>query len=254
MQTPISSLQHPLVKHLVKLRQNAPYRQSQQSLVIEGVKPILEICQKTKAKLILTCNLDLVPKNIQTDSLLICTEAVMQKASGLMNSEGMIAEIPQPKHNELEGKGSILILDSINDPGNLGTLMRTALALKWDGVFIVGECCDPYNEKALRASRGACLNLPWMRKDWNELKSFAARNHLQPLLADLNGEPPYPFSQQQGVMLILSNEARGPSKEALEWSQKVSIPLSEHVESLNVAIAGAILMYVIRPPTGAAFK
>lgn len=252
MQLPISSLQHPLIKHLVKLRQDSAYRHAQHSLVIEGLKPILEICQKAQAKLILTCDPNLVPKNIRTDNLLVCTEAVMQKASGLASNEGIIAEIPIPEPADLEGKKSILILDSINDPGNLGTLMRTALALKWDGIVIVGESCDPYNEKAVRASRGACLSLPWARKEWKEIKSLASRNGLQPLLADLNGNPPLSFPQHQGVILILSNEAHGPSKEALEWGRKISIPLSTDVESLNVAIAGAILMYVIRPPTGAA--
>lgn len=248
---PISSLQHPIIKHLVKLRQDARYRNAQQSLVIEGIKPILEIGCSTPAKLILTCDPTLIPKYLATETLLVCTEAVMEKASGLVNSEGILAEIPQPTHTSLEGKKSLLILDSINDPGNLGTLMRTALALNWEGVCIVGESCDPYNEKALRASRGACLSLPWMRMEWNELKSFASRNRLHPLLADLNGKLPHHFPQEQGVMLVLSNEARGPSPEALEWCEKVSIPLAETVESLNVAIAGAILMYVIRPPTGA---
>lgn len=247
MQPTISSLQHPLVKHLVKLRQNSRYRNAEQSLVIEGPKPIQEICQHTKAKIILTCYPAQLPNHIQAEKILVCTEAVMQKASGMMTTEGILAEIPQPIHPDLEGKRTLLILDSINDPGNLGTLMRTALALEWDGVLIIGDSCDPYNEKSLRASRGAGLTLPWARKNWEELKSMAARHGLLPLLADINGTPPKAILKPQGVMLILSNEAHGPSKEALEWCQKVSIPLSEKVESLNVAIAGAILMHTIRP-------
>lgn len=246
----ISSLQHPLIKHLVKLRQNSHYRTSQTSLVIEGVKPITEICQQTKAKLILTCNKQFLSIPILTEKFLLCTESVMEKASGLINSEGILAEIPLPIHPSIEDKKSLLVLDCINDPGNMGTLMRTALALGWEGAFLVGDCCDPYNEKALRASRGASLNLPWMRKNWEELKSIAKRFDKLPLLADLDGQPPEPLSPDQGVMLILSNEARGPSKEALEWCKKISIPLSSEVESLNVAIAGAILMYVIRSSTG----
>lgn len=250
MQSEISGLQHPLIKHLVKLRQNASYRKSQKTVVVEGLKPITEFCRHTAAKVILTCAPALLPENIRYEKLIVCTESVMQKASGMVSGEGILAEIPQPTPANLEGKKSILVLDGINDPGNLGTLLRTAAALKWDGAVIAGDCCDPYNEKAIRAGRGACLTFPWTRMEWDILKAFAARNRLHPLVADLDGSSPREIPAEQGVMLILGNEARGPSEEALAGSRKISIPLSEKVESLNVAIAGAILMYVIRPTIG----
>lgn len=243
----ISSLQHPLVKHLVKIRQNSSYRYDHQSIVIEGKKPVLEACQRTKAKIILTCHPNLLTKNLSADKIYLVTEQVMQKISGMVNSEGLLAEMQMPAYACLKNMRSILVLDHINDPGNLGTLLRTALALGWEGAFLIGEGCDPYNEKALRASRGACLHLPWRRGDWHEIRALCQKNHLLPLLADLEGKPPSPVEPGQGVLLILSNEARGPSKEALDWCSKVTIPISSKMESLNVAIAGGILMYSLLP-------
>jgi TrmH family RNA methyltransferase len=242
----ISSLQHPLVKHLVKLRQKKSYRYEQQAILIEGIKPVAEICLHTRAKTIMTYDRNLLPENIQADKLLIVPEDILKKISGMVQSEGVLAEFSMPGQSDLEKISPLLVLDCINDPGNLGTLLRTALALGWQGVFIVGEGCDLYNEKALRAARGAHFRLPLRRGSWQELKALAASNQLMPLLADLEGQSPQEINADQKILLILSNEARGPSNEALEWCQRVSIPISGQMESLNVSAAGAILMYLLQ--------
>lgn len=245
----ISSLQHPLVKHLVKLRQKKSYRYEQKAILIEGIKPVLEICRHTRAKTIMATNQGLLPENIQTEKLLIVPEAILEKISGMVNSEGILGEFSMPEQSELEKKFPLLVLDGINDPGNCGTLLRTALALDWQGVFIVGEGCDLYNEKTLRAARGAHFFLPLRQGTMAELKDLAFRNGLMPLLADLEGLSPHEMKADQKILLILSNEARGPSKEAIEWCQRVTIPISGKMESLNVSAAGAILMYLLQGKT-----
>lgn len=243
----ITSLQHPLIKHLVKLRQNHHYRYEQESVVIEGIKPITEICDHFKPKLLLTSDPNFISPQMHPTDLYTTTEEVMRKVSGMIKSEGILAEFPLPPNNCLKGMRSILILDTINDPGNLGTLLRTALALGWEGAFIVGDSCDPYNEKALRAARGACFNLPICQGSWEELYSLISINHMSPLIADLNGISPHSVNLQQPIALILCNEARGPSPEALALGRAISIPISKKMESLNVAAAGAILMYLLQP-------
>ncbi|MBA3239384.1 MAG: RNA methyltransferase [Parachlamydiaceae bacterium] len=242
----ISSLQHPLVKHLVKLRQRKSYRYEQQAILIEGIKPVAEICQHTSAKMIMTYDRNLLPENIQTDKLLVVPEDILKKISGMVHSEGVLAEFLMPAQSDLKTMSPLLVLDGINDPGNLGTLLRTALALGWQGVFIVGEGCDLYNEKTLRAARGAHFRLPLRQGSWPELKALADRNHLMPLLADLEGASPQDLNMDNKILLILSNEARGPSNEAMEWCQRVTIPISGKMESLNVSAAGAILMYLLQ--------
>jgi RNA methyltransferase, TrmH family len=242
----ISSLKHPLIKHLVKLRQNHRYRYEQESVVIEGIKPISEISLHTRPKVILSCDSNLVDHAF--DSVLYTTTPeVMQKVSGMIQSEGILAEFPLPMNSCLKGMKSILVLDNINEPGNLGTLLRTALALGWEGAFIVGNSCDPYNEKALRAARGACFTLPICQGTWDELYALVDENKLTPLIADINGASPESLGPLYGTLLILCNEAHGPSPEAHALGKAVSIPLSGKMESLNVAAAGAILMYLFQP-------
>lgn len=242
----ITSLQHASIKHLVKLRQNRDYRYEHHSLVIEGIKPLNELGKNIQVKLLMALDESLIPTHAKPQQTLIVSEEILQKASGLQHPEGILAEVEMPQSSTLRGLKSIIALDEINDPGNLGTLLRSALALGWEGAFIVKDSCDPYNEKALRASRGATFRLPIGMGSWNDLRKIVEENKLTSLVADLNGEDPSSFNSLDRMVLILSNEARGPSPLALENSRKVTIPMPGKMESLNVAVAGGILMYSLK--------
>lgn len=242
----ITSLQHPAIKHLVKLRQNRDYRYDHHSLVIEGSKVIAELGRDAPLKLLMTTDETLIPKGVCADQVLIVSEEILHKASGMQNSEGILGEIAMPRPTPFKGIKTLLALDGINDPGNLGTLQRTALALGWEGVFLLNESCDPYNEKALRAARGATFRLPYNTGSWHDLWAIAKENQLTPLVADLEGKDPGNFKKEERILLILSNEARGPSEEALKDAAKVTLPMTGKMESLNVAVAGGILMYALR--------
>lgn len=244
----ITSLQNPLIKHIVKLRQNSLYRYEKKAVVVEGLKPILEICHKQKARILFTCSLEMLPNEVNAEQTIIVPQTLMQKLSGMVQSEGLLAEMAMPSESTLENVQSLLVLDSINDPGNLGTLLRTALALGWDGIFFVGDHCDPFNEKVLRACRGAIFTIPFKKGSWNELFQLANQQQLIPFVADLKGTSPETLSltSHQKIMLVLSNEARGPSLEAKQFCHAITIPISSQMESLNVAVAGSILMYLLQ--------
>lgn len=247
----ISSLQHPLVKHLVKLRQNHDYRDDHHAILIEGIKMIAEAAAaKQSFKTILTTSLDLVPKGIKADEIILAEEAVIQKISGLKSSEGILAEVEMPKPVNLMNKKYIVALDGINDPGNLGTIIRTALALGWEGVFLLDESCDPFNEKALRASRGAVFKLPMMHGNWKDLQQVIKENKLPAFAADIDGVPFNKTKNEQGCLLVLGNEAHGPSEETRSVCQAVTIPMSGKMESLNVSVAAGILLYALGQKSG----
>lgn len=239
----IVSLQHPLVKHLVKLRQNRDYRYEHHTLLVEGLKPVQEVCEHLKPKLLLALDESFIPPRCRDVECVIASEDVMQKISGMVHPEGLIAEMPMPVAPSFDKVHRLLVLDNISDPGNLGTLLRTALALGWQGAFVVGESCDPYNEKALRAARGATFRLPLRQGSWSELQQLVQRNELEPFVADLQGMPLQKIGLIKRPLLVLSNEAHGISNEAKTICQQISIPLSGRMESLNVAAAGAILMH-----------
>lgn len=242
----ISSLQHPLIKHLVRLRQNHDYRDEHQSVVVEGLKLVNELASKHHIKTLLAFDTSLLPKSVNADVIYVCTQAVMQKVTSLQNPEGLLAEMEMPKMSSLNGKSFLIACDGINDPGNLGTLLRTALALGWEGAFIIKNSCDPFNDKALRAAKGSTFHLPLATGSWQALEALIKQNKLHPLTADITGTKLGNVKVKENLLLILGNEAHGPSEEAKKISERITIPMSGQMESLNVAAAGAILMYNLK--------
>lgn len=243
MKHKIASLQHPLVKHLVKLRKDQDYRQEQDSVVIEGVKLVQEVHSSIK-KIIYVEKFYQPTEPFQEEW--VVTEEIMNKISGMTSPEGVMAEVTRPPFSSLKNKKLLVALDGINDPGNMGTILRTALALGWEGVYILHNSCDPYNEKVLRAARGAHFRLPIRIGSEKELFELIEQNQLDPWAADLTGQKPEDISSKKGKMLILGNEAHGVSDSIKCHCSKVSITMPGDMESLNVAVAAGILMYELK--------
>lgn len=207
----------------------------------------------------------------------------------------------------------LLALDGVQDPGNLGTLLRCATAFGWDAVWLLPGCCDPFNDKALRASRGAALRVPLAVGEWRDLEGVVGVNDMVMIAAEpedpsgipavtntspsvmlgvenenlnSNSDVSYPPTQQQQqhhqqqeqeqhqhqhqqqrghsqqqqrrrsqqqlqlqqqrpVCLVLGSEGQGLSEAALQHCVPVSIPMLGEMESLNVGVAGGLLMFVL---------
>lgn len=242
----VTSGNHPLVKHLVRLRQNRDYRYEHKSLVIEGIKPVDELGRHVRFKLIITYNEAMIPIGAEADEILIVNDTVMKKVSGMQAPEGLVVEIAMPEPASLEGLKYILALDGVGDPGNLGALLRSALALGWQGVFILDDSCDPFNDKALRAARGATFRLPLAWGSLEQLKEIVNANQLTPLVADINGTELSKLTDYKAVLLVMGNEAHGPSVGVKEFCQAITIAMPGSMESLNVSVAGGIMMYALR--------
>lgn len=242
----ITSSNHPLVKHLVKLRQNRDYRYEHQSVVVEGIKPVEELCRHTRFKILATYNEAMIPLGAEIDELLIVNDTVMKKISTMQTPEGIVAEIPMPQPASLKGMGFILALDGVSDPGNVGAILRTALALGWEGAFILNESCDPFNDKAIRAARGATFRLPLAWGNIDQLKMLVKENNLTPLVADIEGQNLSDIAPSP-ILLVMGNEAHGPSQEIKDFCQPATIAMPGSMESLNVAVAAGIMMYALRP-------
>jgi TrmH family RNA methyltransferase len=243
----LTSLQHPLIKHFVKLQRESDYRYEKKSIVVEGIKPIREIAGRCRIKTLIATDRAIIPEDISIKTeVFLVTASWMEKASGMKSPEGLLAEVQMPEFHSLQGMRWILALDGINEPGNMGTLLRTALAFGWEGVFILKNSCDPYNEKVIKASRGALFRLPMRRGDWKELDEIIRRESIQPIAADLTGAKPEEIEECRGRVLVLGNEARGISEEAKQTCLKVTLPMRGDMESLNVAVAGGILMYLLK--------
>jgi RNA methyltransferase, TrmH family len=231
----ITSLQHSLVKHWIALREKRSYREETQRVLISGEKMVREL----QTKVIIS----LEPNSLAADERYLVTESVLKKITGLEHPDGFAAEVSLPAPQNLDSKKFLVILDQIADPGNLGTLLRTALALGWEGVILTPGTVDLFNDKALRAAKGATFSLPYARLTTEEISKL--NRHF--FTADLEGKALPAATFKPPVALILSNEGRGPGSWSSSIAQKITIPMRAQVESLNVAVSGAILLYAMRP-------
>lgn len=242
MRGKISSLSNPLVKHLVKLKENSAYRKETQRVLVEGHNLIADL-KDAVFHTLLVKDEKLIP-DVKAKEVFIADEAILRKISSTTSPEGIIGELDMPLESPLEKTESLLALEGINDPGNLGTLFRTALAFSWSGIFLLPNCCDPFNDKVIRAAKGANFKMAFKRGTWQELKELAKRENLSPLAADLQGEKPE-FYTGKKPLLVLGNEAQGLSQIAKGFCKAVSLPMNPEVESLNVAVAGGILLFLL---------
>lgn len=239
----LTSLQHPLVKHLIELRKSSSYRREHQTLVLEGVKPIQEVSSSI-TKLLYTATYASFAAHFSCEKWQV-TESILHKISGMITPEGVLAEICMPPFVPLSRVNRVLALDGINDPGNMGTLLRTALAFGWEAVYFLPGSCDPFNEKVLRAARGAHFKLALARGASDELQRWVEKEKIQPLVADLQGQRPESISWAARRLLVMGNEAHGASVAMHRVCQPVAIPMADKMESLNVAVAGGILLYLL---------
>ncbi|GAB4189497.1 MAG: RNA methyltransferase [Simkaniaceae bacterium] len=237
----ISSLQHPIVKHLKRLRIDKKYRKIHSSILIFGMKMVKEAasCFPIKKLLIAEKNLNDIPAE---ETFFVSTE-ILKKISDLPSPEPIAAEIPMPAFPPLMQQRFLLALDKINDPGNLGTLFRSALAFGVEGILLLKGSVDPYNDKALRASKGAVFHMPFYDASWKEIKQHAEKHSMQMLVADLNGENFESAVFTFPLIIVLGNESLGISKEAKQLCHSITIPMANTLNSLNVSIAGGILLY-----------
>jgi len=240
----IKSLQHPIVKDLVKVRKNKQFRYEKKSLVITGNKTIKEISLKNKIKILLFAS-DEIP-DISCEKKIQVTNEIIKKISGIQSPEDLLAVVDLPKEQDLFKKKYLLILDRLSDPGNLGTLLRTALAFGWEGVIFTPETTDPFNDKSIRSSKGACLSLPYQFMTYKQILQMINETKKELLVADIEGKEVHSYSSSANVALILSSEAHGLTALG-EKGRKITIPMTKKIESLNVSIAGAILMQKLGP-------
>ena len=238
----LTSLQHPFVKDLVRLRKDRAFRREEKRVLVTGYKLVQELL-KSKA-LVETLLLEegcSFPSALPT---VWVTKEIFKKISGLEEPEGIAAIFSMPSFCDLSKVSYLLVLDGIADPGNLGTLLRTAWALGWEGVYLTENSCDPFNEKALRAAKGATFSLPLQEGTFEDFKNKFS--HFTIFVADMEGISLDVVKSASPIALILSRESTGARVEAKKQFTSIKIPMCENTESLNVAAAGAILLYQLK--------
>jgi len=171
---------------------------------------------------------------------------LMKSLSETETPQGLLAVLELSQLSLPQNLNFVLIPDQIRDPGNLGTLIRTAAAAGVQAILLPPETTDAFAPKVVRAGMGAHFRLPIRTMSWDEIKQYCKSGSLQVFLADMNGESCWETDFRKPLALIVGGEADGANEEARELANTiVSIPMPGQVESLNAGVAGAVLMFEI---------
>ncbi|GHV97442.1 rRNA methyltransferase [Lactobacillus nasalidis] len=247
-----TSVNNPQIKAIGKLSQKK-YREESGYYLIEGFH-LVEEALKAKAKYreILATppalkRLESLGLEFDQDKLIKISEGVARHLSSTKNSQDvfMTVKINQPEHFDFN-YGKWVLLDDLADPGNVGTIIRTADAAGFDGVILSNRTVDLYNPKVQRSMQGSQFHLSLIKADLPEAIASlqAADIPVYASLLDPQAKQLGDFAPQAQVALIIGNEAHGVSADiAALADEKLYIPIKGRAESLNAAVAAGIMIY-----------
>lgn len=256
----LESLQNEQVKYVVSL-QRRKAREEAQLFVVEGWRFVEEAVRRNAPiKKVYVCQererieWPSLQKRLQERSIPFeeVDERVLRKMSATDEPQGILAVVRQTNYLwtdlHIDRHSVLLIVDGIQDPGNLGTILRTALASGVRYVCLTPGTVDLYNPKVLRSTMGALFSLVLLPgKQPEDILGFCRERGLSVFIGDIQGSPIYHTVLPDGPLaLVVGNEGKGPSPVFRSGDvQRVTIPMAQDVESLNVAMATGILLYEI---------
>ena len=218
------------------------YRQKNSLFIAEGIKVVNELLNSSFQVDILFATDDF-ETTISSDKIVRISEKDLQKISNLKSPNKVLGLFKIPDEKPLQQKGLTIVLDAINDPGNLGTIIRLC---DWFGVsqlICSKDTVDCYNPKVVQASMGSLTRISIQ---YIALENYLQETNLPSFIADMNGENVYKSTLPKEAILVMGNEANGVSDEIRALiKNKISIPRfgeTQETESLNVATATAILL------------
>ena len=177
----------------------------------------------------------------------IVTEKLMAELSAQNNPHDVLAAFSQRWQPHPTKEGQWLALEEIRDPGNLGTIIRTAYAAEVTGLDLVGDCCDPYSPECVRASTGSIFDVTMTKMPNSSFADFAKTWPGDSVATRMDAKQDYRRAYRAPVLIVLGSEAKGLSDSiSSACNQKVRIPMKQGVESLNVATAAALMLYQTR--------
>ncbi len=230
----ITSLQNSHVKEWVKLN-NKKYRDEVGLFLIEGEHLINEAKKEN-------CLVTLITTNKQEIADFYVTPEIMKKISNQKSSTSKIAVCKKKIEKPLGNK--VLVLDGIQDPGNLGTMIRSAVAFSFDSILLSEDSVDVYNDKTIRATEGMLFKINIVRKNL-EIALTEMQKNYQILATDVNkGKRTSEMTKEKKLALIIGNEGSGMKESTKTFaSEFLKIPMSQECESLNAGVAASIFMY-----------
>ena len=243
----IESNQNKIIKEVNALKAKKE-RDKTGLFILEGKRLVEEIPNSWEIKYLLKA--ESYSEDINFENVYTVKDSLFEKISETVNPQGILAvcHIKEFDVTNVDYSNSpfFVVLENVTDPGNMGTLIRTADAAGADGIFLSKGCVDIYNPKVIRATMGSIFHLPIYRNlNLIDLMEDFKNNNVKTLAAHLKGtSTPYKVDMTTACAVIIGNEANGLSGEISEMaSDLVKIPMPGKAESMNAGIAGGILIY-----------
>lgn len=251
----ITSTSNVQVKRLLQLQRKSKARNEEQIFLVEGLRMFLEVPAERVQKVYISetlYNKKEQELNLDRFSVEILSDTVFQYVSDTKTPQGILCIVQQKKYDidellKLENP-HFIVLDNLQDPGNLGTIVRTAEGAGVNAVFLSRESVDIYNPKTIRSTMGSIYRMPVIYvDDLLQLLSLFKQKGIKSYAAHLNGEKSYDKENyQSGTAILIGNEGNGLRDEVASLADVwVQIPMQGQVESLNAAIAASILMFEV---------
>ena len=243
----ISSRKNPLLQQVRKLISSRKERETTGLFVADGTKLLAEAVKWWPGleTVILSDGVEVnVPDHVRVVSV---PKDVMESISPMQTPQGALFLCRLPEKKEFIPKPGMLLLDGIQDPGNLGTILRTADALEIPVALLEG-CADPYGHKVVRASMGAVFRTPVVQTTWEQAKAACAKAKIPVAVTALSDRAKdIRDAKVETMAVVIGSEGQGVRKEILESAQEeLIIPMNPDCESLNAAIAAAIVMWQMK--------
>lgn len=237
----ITSIDNKRIKEYRKLKQKK-FRNKERKYIIESKKMVLEAIE-------LGAEIEtlILHKSIEErlfDNQVLVSHDIFNSLTSLESPDGYMAIVKIPEKPNINDIGDrVLVLDRIQDPGNLGTLIRSAEAFEFNDIVLI-NCVDLYNDKTLRSTMGSIYRLKFYYMNNDDFIEFALDKNTY--LADMDGRDYRQIKFRKPINLVIGNEANGISEQikGIE-GQIVSIPMKGKIESLNAGVSGSIIMSYI---------
>ena len=247
MEQKITARKNPLIQQVRKLLSSRKEREQAGLFAADGVKLLAEAVRWWPGleTVILSDGVDAqIPGGVRVVRV---PQEIMEYISPMQTPQGALFLCRLPEEKAFTPKPGMLLLDGIQDPGNLGTILRTADALEIPVILLEG-CADPYSHKVVRASMGAVFRTEVIQASWEQVGAACKEANIPVAVTALSERSEDIRTAALSEMaVVIGSEGQGVRKEILEAADKqLIIPMSERCESLNAAIAAAIVMWQMK--------
>lgn len=251
----ITSTSNPQVKRLLQLQKKSKARNEEKVFLVEGLRMFSEVPKERVEKVYISeslYNRKKLVQDLRDFDVEILSDSVFSRVSDTKTPQGILCIVRQ-KTYDLEKIFKIknphfIILDNLQDPGNLGTIVRTAEGAGVDAVFLSKESVDIYNPKTIRSTMGSIYRMPVIYvEDLLKLLKTLKNQGILSYAAHLEGERSYDLENYQtGTAILIGNEGNGLREEVANAADiRVKIPMQGQVESLNAAVAATVFMFEV---------